>query len=114
MRRVRRGKRESHGSGTGIGRRSFVFFASASRFGASLSFSSASHHCVNAMTASGSPIRNPRCGTRSAEIALPQRQVVSGITVRSEERRVGKARKNRRSREQGKKKDRKNRRAGQR
>ena len=39
------------------------------------------HHCVNAIVASGSPMRNPRCGTSNAETALPQRHVVSGITV---------------------------------
>src|SRR5689334_10047128 len=39
------------------------------------------HHCVKAIVASGSPIRKPRCGTSRAEIAFPQRHVVSGITV---------------------------------
>src|SRR5215470_19315823 len=39
------------------------------------------HHCVKAITASGSPIRNPRCGTSKVETALPQRHVVSGIIV---------------------------------
>ncbi len=45
-----------------------------------------SHHCVNTITASGNPSRNPRCGTSKVETAFPQRQVVSGITVNEDGR----------------------------
>ena len=41
---------------------------------AGLSSCIAAHHCVNTMTASGMPNRNPRCGTSRLVTALPQRQ----------------------------------------
>ena len=79
MRRVLRGKRVCSCALATV----FCFCASSCLFGVCCGgvLSVAIHHCVNAIIASGSPIRNPRCGTSKAEIALPQRHVVSGITV---------------------------------
>ena len=84
IRRCERGKRVGSGS---CHRFCFCFCFDFPRSSAGLaSFSVASHQYVKAITASGRPIKKPRCGTSRVEIELPQRHVVSGITVNDGER----------------------------